>query len=59
MFHLVISIMSALTVALFAYAETSSLLLAFAAYSLTGTISLSTALLSGFLDMRAETDHVV
>lgn len=54
MVYLVVSIVSAFAIALSVYAETSSFLLSFAAYSLTGTIVLTTILISGFLDIRSE-----
>lgn len=54
MVYLVVSIVSAFAVAFSVYAETSSFLLSFAAYSLTGTLVLSTILIAGYLDIRAE-----
>ncbi len=60
MVYLVVSIVSAFTIALSVYAETSSLLLSFTAYSVTGTLVLSTILFSGYLDIRAEDkDHQI
>ena len=55
MVYLLVSVVSAMAIAISVYAQTSSFLLAFAAYSLTGTLVLSTVLLSAFLDHRAET----
>ena len=55
MVYLLVSVVSAMAIAITVYAQTSSILLAFAAYSLTGTLVLSTVLLSAFFDQRAET----
>lgn len=54
MVYLLVSIISAMAIALSVYAETGSFLLAFAAYSLTGTLVLTSVLVSAFFDMRAE-----
>lgn len=54
MVYLLVSIISAMAIAISVYAETSSLLLAFVAYSLTGTLVLSSVLVSAFFEMRAE-----
>lgn len=54
MVYLGVSIVSAFAFAISVYAETSSLLLSFAAYSLAGMLVLASVLLSGYLDIRAE-----
>ncbi|NNE89504.1 MAG: hypothetical protein HKN27_15655 [Silicimonas sp.] len=54
MVYLVVSIISAMAIALSVYVETSSFWLAFAAYSLTGTLVLSSVLVSAFFAIRAE-----
>ena len=54
MVYLVVSIMSAFAIALSVYADTSSFWLAFAAYSLTGTLVLSSVLLAAFVNMLGE-----
>lgn len=54
MVYLVVSIVSAMAIAVSVYVETSSFLLAFAAYSLTGTLVLSSVLLSAFFEVRAD-----
>jgi hypothetical protein len=54
MVYLLVSIFSAFAIGISVYAETSSFLLAFAAYSLTGTLVLSSVLVSAFFDIRAE-----
>lgn len=55
MVYLLVSVVSAMAIAITVYAETSSFLLAFVAYSITGTLVLSSVLLSAFCDLRAET----
>lgn len=52
--YLLVSIISAFAIAISVYAETSSILLSLIAYSLTGTVVLSTVLVSGYFDMRAD-----
>lgn len=56
MVYLVVSIVSAFAIALTVYSETLSFLMAFAAYSLTGTLVLSSVLLSAFMSRDVEND---
>ena len=49
-----VSIVSAMTIAITVYGETSSFLLAFVAYSITGTLVLTSVLVSAFFELRAE-----
>lgn len=53
-YYLVVSIMSAFAIALSVYVETSSFWISFAAYSLTGTLVLSSVLFAAFLNVRNE-----
>lgn len=55
MVYLLVSIISALAMAVSVYADTMSFYLAFAAYSLTGTLVLTSVLVSAALNMRDET----
>ncbi|MEO9826463.1 MAG: hypothetical protein ABJF50_18835 [Paracoccaceae bacterium] len=55
-YYLAVSIMSAFAIAFSVYVETSSFWIAFAAYSLTGTLVLSTVLFAAFVNMRSEDD---
>jgi hypothetical protein len=54
MVYLLVSIVSALAIALNVYVETTSFWAAFAAYSLTGTLVLSSVLVAAFINMRAD-----
>ena len=56
MVYLLVSVVSAMAISISVYAETSSFLLAFVAYTVTGTLVLGTVLLSAFFDQRAETE---
>ena len=54
MVYLLVSIMSALAIALNVYVDTASFWVAFAAYALTGTLVLSSVLFAAFINMRGD-----